>query len=886
MISPDEWRALEPLLDAVLDAAPGRRSALLADLTAGDEARRSELEGMLSECEGEHGLFGRPAGERFAALLEEPGVPFPVALADRYQVQGEVGRGGMATVFLARDLKHGRDVAVKVVRPGLVPSQRRERFRREIEIVARLRHPHIVPLYDSGEADGALYFVMPLEEGRSLRERLAREGPLPLDEALTILQEVCDALSYAHAQGIVHCDIKPGNVLLSARHAMVTDFGIARALGGTPSGEPGAGPEAPSGTPAYMAPEQVTGASPVDHRADVYAFGVLAYEVLSGSPPFDGRTRGELLEAHLGHEPRPLALVGVPPAVSDVIMKCLRKSPGDRWQRADEVREALRRAVVPDARNRTHMRWMTLAAVLPLAAAAGVFLTRERNAPRGLIPGVSAPALAVGLLPVSVSTPRGDLGWIRGPLEGRLQAGLAGIHGVDPLPARTIASSVGRGWPLDSVAWVLGVDYFVEVTLSRARGDSILASLALIEHGIRTARGGSFSWWDPASDVVDGLGRAILDTLRPMLGARVRERQLESGTTNARALALRRQADHHRLAVRDSIVAGNLRGADSALRQAQAALGGSAQLDTAWTAPWLALAALSEWRALILLNTRGTRPEDVRAALDTGIALVDSVLRRDGVSAAALALRGRLRWQRLSHEAPGSRDPGPAVDSVVRDLEQSLRLDTTLARAAADLSEVMFERARFDSAAALAERAYRLDAYMEKWGDIVNGLAQSRLELGDDAGARHWCLEGLRRNPRNPAHHGCLLEVMAWGDGPVVADSAWAYYRALLARVGRENVSAHAGYRVLVAGALLKAPGVPADSVRNVLAAARSLLAARPDSQSVSVELLAPEAAVLHRMGDREGARLLVQELRDHDPGRVDRLLRRRMLRGRGSAPR
>src|SRR5919107_1092278 len=187
----ESWLRLGPLIDAVLDTAPERRAALVTALSRGDPARRAELERLVAQCEREPPLLSRPAAERFAGLLDAGVAQFPEALADRYRVARELARGGMATVYLARDLKHARDVAVKVVHPAVALVVGSERFLREIEIVAQLHHPHIVPLYDSGEADGLLYYVMPYEAGLSLRQRLARDGPLPPDEAVPILRDVC-----------------------------------------------------------------------------------------------------------------------------------------------------------------------------------------------------------------------------------------------------------------------------------------------------------------------------------------------------------------------------------------------------------------------------------------------------------------------------------------------------------------------------------------------------------------------------------------------------------------------------------------------------------------------------------------------------------------------
>ena len=361
-ISPDQWRHLESLVDALLDTPPERRAALLAEMSGGDPARLAELERLVEECERPRPLLDQPAAVRFAALVDDHAVRASEVLADRYRITREIGRGGMATVYLARDIRHSRDVAVKVVRADLAAALGGGRFLREIEIVAALRHPHIVPLYDSGETDGILYYVMPYEPGRSLRDRLTRDRQLPVDEALLILRDVCDALAHAHRHGIVHRDIKPDNVLLAGRHALVTDFGVAKAVGAaygrSDRSEATHGPKdlqttagVSLGTPAYMAPEQVAADPRVDHRADIYAFGALAYEVLAGRPPFHSEEPQLVLAAHLTETPVPVTThrADVPQAVATLIMKCLEKRPADRWQSADDVLTRLERVLATSA---------------------------------------------------------------------------------------------------------------------------------------------------------------------------------------------------------------------------------------------------------------------------------------------------------------------------------------------------------------------------------------------------------------------------------------------------------------------------------------------------------------------------------------------------------
>src|ERR1051326_1671105 len=220
------------------------------------------------------------------------------ALGGRYRVERELGAGGMATVYLADDVRHGRRVAIKVLRPELAAALGAERFLREIATTASLRHPHIVPLYDSGVGNGTLYYVMPFVEGESLRDRLGREKQLPVQDALRIAGEVADALSYAHGRGVIHRDIKPENILLESGHAVVADFGIAHAIDAA-GGERLTGTGVAIGTPAYLSPEQVSGEKNLDARSDVYALACLLYEMLAGQPPFTGPTTESVIHQHL-----------------------------------------------------------------------------------------------------------------------------------------------------------------------------------------------------------------------------------------------------------------------------------------------------------------------------------------------------------------------------------------------------------------------------------------------------------------------------------------------------------------------------------------------------------------------------------------------------------
>jgi serine/threonine-protein kinase len=289
------------------------------------------------------------------ATPTDPGVPpriattgaFEVAqvtqaLVGRYRIEGVLGEGGMATVYLAEDEKHQRKVAVKVMRPELAATLGADRFLREVQIAAKLQHPHVLPLFDSGESNGLLYYVMPLVEGETLKDRLAREGALAPDEALRLAREIADALAYAHKRGIIHRDIKPANILLSEGHALVADFGIARAV------EDGSGQSLTKtglavGTPQYMAPEQATGERDVDGRADLYATGAILYEMLTGEPPFTGANARVILTKSLTEKPKPVTQVraGLLPVLDVVVQKALAKSADDRYASAADFVAAL-----------------------------------------------------------------------------------------------------------------------------------------------------------------------------------------------------------------------------------------------------------------------------------------------------------------------------------------------------------------------------------------------------------------------------------------------------------------------------------------------------------------------------------------------------------------
>jgi len=457
--SRERWTEIERLLDRALDTAPEGRPAFLARACPDDPVLRAEVERLLraaGAAEKADGFLDEPAAAWASPLLSWGAGHEPLAehqtleagsRVGAYEVRRRLGRGGMATVYLAHDEKHHRDVAIKVLHPELAVAVGTGRFLREIETVARLAHPHILPLYDSGtvaSSSGAVvpWFVMPCMEGESLRDRLERERRLPLEVALRITREVAGALDYAHRHGVVHRDVKPGNILFEAGHAVVSDFGIAGALeaaGGEGIDETGL----VLGTPAYMSPEQAEKHGRVDGRADVYALGCVIHEMLAGEPPFGGATAQAVLLRHAADQPAPLRTLrpDVPPGVEEAIGRALRKVPAERFGTAGELAAALdaaaRMAPAPAASRipRVHRGRIALAAAAALVAAtAGYLAMRPAEAP------ATSPAL-VAVLPFRTSGARPELAWLRDGMVDLLTIKLASDDGLRAVESGALLSA-------------------------------------------------------------------------------------------------------------------------------------------------------------------------------------------------------------------------------------------------------------------------------------------------------------------------------------------------------------------------------------------------------------------------------------------------------------
>ena len=454
----------------------------------------------------------------------------------RFSVQREIGRGGMATVYLAQDHKHDRQVAIKVLRPELAATVSAERFLREIRTIARLQHPHILPLHDSGEFNDLLYYVMPYVQGESLRARMARGPRIELDEAIRITLEVADALAEAHANQVVHRDIKPENILLSGGHALVADFGIARALS---SAEDDTLTMAGLivGTPAYMAPEQITAERSIDGRADIYALACILYEMLAGSPPFAGGSIQDMMAKHtLAPVPHLRELrPDVPEFVDRALRKAMAKQPGERFPDAKSFGRALTHAdVVTASWPRTRTLAVTAAAVIIAIAGYSIFqASRSSESP----PPAQAPSIAVLALRTVGGSQEDDA--LAEGISEEIAATIGRLPGLSVKAPRSAFSFKGKNLAVRDIGDALGVRYLVDGSFQRVE-NQMRVRVQLV-----AAANDSIIWSNeydrPFGDVFamqDEIARGIASELRVYLGAAGSGALARRSTVNPEAHAL------------------------------------------------------------------------------------------------------------------------------------------------------------------------------------------------------------------------------------------------------------------------------------------------------------------------------------------------------------
>ena len=465
------------------------------------------------------------------------------ALQGRYEIEREVGHGGMATVFLAHDPRHDRPVAVKVLHPDLAASIGAERFLREVRITAQLSQPHILPLLDSGESDGLLYYVMPFVQGETLRARMDRQHELPIVDALAITREVADALGYAHGRGVVHRDIKPENILLESGHALVADFGIARAVNeAVPDRLTATGFAV--GSPRYMSPEQSEGQRDVDARSDLYSLGCVLYEMLAGTPLFSGRTTQAIM-ARRFTEPAPSVRrtrESVSPALDAVVRRVLERTPADRYQTASELTSALATvgtatppepvAVVARSRGRVAVIAAGLAALLMIAAIGWWSVKRPAS------PAAGGGAVTIAVLPLVNLSADAEHQYFADGLTDELITSLSRVEGLQVASRTSSFAFQQQKLDVREIGRRLGVHSVLEGSVRRGDG-RIRVSVQLV-----TVADGYQRWSqvyqreaEHALVIQEEIALAIVETLKGRLGSGQRA-VARGGTTDPQAYDL------------------------------------------------------------------------------------------------------------------------------------------------------------------------------------------------------------------------------------------------------------------------------------------------------------------------------------------------------------
>jgi eukaryotic-like serine/threonine-protein kinase len=790
---------------------------------------------------------------------------FRAALADRYDVDRKLGEGGMASVYLARDRRHGRQVALKVLRADLAASVGAERFLREVQVAANLQHPHILALYDSGEAQGFLYCVMPFVEGESLRQRLEREHQLPLPETIRIAREAAEGLAYAHRQGIVHRDVKPENLLLLDGHTLVADFGIARAVE-APVGRKLTHPSVVIGTPEYMSPEQAAGESQLDGRSDVYSLGCVLYEMLGGDPPFQGRSATTLLARHSLERVPSLRIVreSIPEELEDTVLRALAKSAADRCSMA-ELAEALAalQATAPQTSSRAvaarspRSRWTSAARLRAIAVAAVVLLLATwafialRQSPRpaqGRSPAELDPR-HIAVLYFDNRRDQDSLVYLADGITEELIHELSGISTLHVISRNGVSPYRGTKVPPDSIARALKVGTLVHGTVN-ALVDRLRLSVSLID-GATGAEIGSTKFERPHQQIFAlqaDLASEVAVFLRRRLGEEVklRESRVRSVRHDPRAWHLFQHAEELSKDVDPLLGAGDTAGAAGRLLRADSLLELAAGVEPGWIRPPISRG----WLAFRQLDVVGTFSKaHYQRWTATGLRHVGRALRIDQTDPDALELRGTLRYYRwLFNLVPASPASGTLLAEAEADLQSATEANPGAAFGLSLLSHLLMAQGRMAQAKLAALRAYEADPYLSTAQQTIWRLFQTSLDLEEADEARRWCREGGRRFPEYYRFTECRLWLFALKDQQPDIDQAWQLYRRYL-EVSPPNTrifNRHYG-RMLVAVALARA------GLRD--SAVATALRARADPSVDETRDLTMLEAIVHTvLGDRDEA--------------------------------
>jgi TolB-like protein/tetratricopeptide (TPR) repeat protein len=786
-------------------------------------------------------------------------------LPDRYRIIREIGRGGMATVYLAEDVAESRDVAVKVLSGELGSSLDGTRFLREIKIAGELTHPNILQAYDSGSAQGILFYVMPFVEGLSVRARLDDERLLPIDEAVRITVEVCDALAFAHERGIVHRDIKPENILLEKGHAIVADFGIARLIaeqGGTLT-QTGMS----LGTAQYMSPEQAS-AEKVDGRSDIYSLGCVLYEMIVGEPPFTGPNAMAVLARSVTQPVPSIRVVrsSVPEHIEYAIMQALEKVPVDRYQTVTEFKNALLsggadsasvtrqrraytapyRAGVPAEPVWRRPRAIAAGAALALlvAGGAGFIIMRSRSAAARAAAATDAKRIAV--MYFDDTSPNGALRYIADGVTESLIDDLDRVPTLQVLSKSAVRPFRGQPFVSDSVHKTLGAGTIVRGEVGPgSKGASVTVQLVDGVTGSVIKRG-RFDFDTANVGAANTLATSqVAEFLRQEVGLEVtlKESRLAASTPQA-WLVLQRAEKQVKDA--DSLIKVRLpEQALPVLAVADSEATRAVAVDGAWAKPWITRAAVARARARALRD----RPALANASLDSGRIFAERALSIDPRSADAHEMRGGIAFARIQlRTIPQGPDWDNALETSDRELREAVRLDPQLASAYETLSYVAYARKRVPEALQAAMNAYTADAYLLNARSILNGLFRGNFDTENFPEARRWCDEGHRRFPRSLTFVECSMYLMMT-KGTMPEPAAAARMADTIRALAPPATLAYNDHfaRTLVGGVIGKA-GMK-DSANAVLVAARADREVDPMQEIIGIEI---EMRLMY--GDFDGA--------------------------------
>jgi eukaryotic-like serine/threonine-protein kinase len=800
------------------------------------------------------------------------------ALEERYAVERELGQGGMATVYLAQDLKHERKVAIKVLRPELSVSLGADRFLREIRVAANLQHPNILGLHDSGEANGLLYYVMPFIEGESLRDRLNREQQLPIHDALQITRESAEALAYAHEHGIVHRDIKPENILLQQGHALVADFGIARAVsqaGGEKLTQTGMA----IGTPHYMSPEQSLGSEHVDARSDVYSLGCVLYELLVGQPPFVGPNAMAIMARHSMEIVPSLQVVrqSVPDEVEDAVMRALEKTPADRFQTMRDFVAAMADAEVDAATQRTAARRAATAsrrvptrdipvpespasprrkrmlmigggAAIMLLIAGGAWAALHHRPERMVATGDAGELDPANIAVLYFSDLGGgdSLGYLADGLTEGLIRELGRVQGLSVISANGVAPFRNDSIPQDSVVRSLKVGTLVRGNVEET-GGRIRVTVRLVDgaSGVDFQRSSFEMPGSNALAIQDSLTQQVAGLIRQRLGQEIKVRAERERTKSPDAWALLQRAGQHQKAAEALAIKGDTAGTSREFRQADTLLAAAEPLDAGWSDPAVARSMIAYRRARLSVDD----PLQSGKWIEIGIGHAERALRLVQDNPQALETRGDLRYLKwLLNLVPDPSRARELLKSAREDLENAVRIAPAQASAWAMLSHLYYQTGDEIDVKLAARRAYEEDAYLSNADVVLSRLFFASYDLGQFPDAVHYCEVGQQRFPKDPKFVECRLWLMTTKARDPDVPLAWRLADSLVqasAEGDREYQQLNA--QMLVAGVLARA-GL-ADSARHVAARSRG----RPEIDPTR-DLLYTEAIVRTTLGDKDEA--------------------------------